>query len=82
MKGADCSPKEYVANPFDELYILVCHQVVAGLKISDILADISVMFDTISAIDNRLREKSVISAIYRFWTDISWKYRVCGTRMC
>ena len=48
----------------------------SGLNISDILADISpiyqisVMFDTISAIDNHLREKltnkSVISVIYQF----------------
>ena len=42
------------------------------------------MFNMISAIDNRLREKSikksVISTIYRFYIDISWKYRVCGTR--
>ena len=51
------------------------------MKISDIspIYRISVMLDTISAIDNRLREKLVISVIYRFWIDISLKYRVCGT---
>ena len=51
---------------------------------------ISLMFDTVSTINNRLREKSIISAIYnqyigfgpiyRFWTDISWKYWACDIR--
>ena len=51
----------------------------SGMKISDISIDISpiypisVMFDTISAMTD-------ISSIYRFWTDISWKYQVYGTR--
>ena len=53
----------------------------AWMKISDISVDISpiypisVMFDTISTMTD-------ISPIYRFWTDISWKYQVCGTRVC
>ena len=52
-----------------------------GMKISDISVDISpiylisVMFDTILAMID-------ISSIYRFGTDISWKYQVCGTRTC
>ena len=52
-----------------------------GMKISDISIDISpiypisAMFDTISAMID-------ISPIYRFWTDISWKYHVCGTCVC
>ena len=51
------------------------------MKISDISVDISpiypisVMFDTKSAMTD-------ISPIYQFWTDISWKYQVCGTRAC
>ena len=51
----------------------------AGMKISDIFVyisliyPISVMFDTISVMTD-------ISSIYWFWTDISWKYQVCGTR--
>ena len=50
----------------------------SGMKISDISVDISsiypilVMFDTLSAMTD-------ISPIYRFWTDLSWKYQVCGT---
>ena len=46
------------------------------MKISDISVDISpiypisVMFDTILAMTD-------ISPIYRFWTNISWKYQVC-----
>ena len=48
------------------------------MKISDISIDISsiypisVIFDTILAMTD-------ISPIYRFWTDISCKYQVCGT---
>ena len=51
------------------------------MKISDISVDISpiypisVMFDTKSAMTD-------ISPIYQFWTDISWKYQVSGTRAC
>ena len=47
------------------------------MKISDIssIYDISAINDTISAINNHLREKlpkkSVISAIYRYFIDIS-----------
>ena len=50
------------------------------MKISDISVDISsiylisVMFDTISAMTD-------VSPIYRFWTDISWKYQVYDTRV-
>ena len=50
------------------------NQVISGLKISNIslIYHISVMFDTILTIDNRLREKSIILIIYR---DISGIYR-------
>ena len=60
-----------------------------GLKIFDILVDISpicrisVMFDTISTIDNRLRgksrKKSVISTIYHRYISFGLIYR--GTCM-
>ena len=49
------------------------------MKIFNISVDISpiypisVIFDTISTMID-------ISPIYRFWTDISWKYLVCDTR--
>ena len=51
------------------------------MKISDISVDISliypisVMLDTISMMTD-------ISPIYRFWTDISWKYQIYDTRAC
>ena len=55
------------------------------MKISDISVDISpiymisVMFDKISVMFDTISMMTDISPIYRFWTDISWKYQVCDT---
>ena len=74
---------KYLPNPSDlsisHITLVYMGNMEVGMKISDISVDISsihpisMMFDTISVMTD-------ISLIYRFWTDISRKYQVCGTR--
>ena len=91
MKWENTFRNNLIDLGFHYLTILVIWSLI-GMRISNIssMYQISVIFDTISIINNRLREKSVKkisnigdkSLIYRFWTYISWTYRVCGTRAC
>ena len=52
----------------------------SGMEISDISVDIFPIYP-ISMIFNTISTMTDISSIYQFWTDILWKYQVCGTRV-